>query len=87
MGRTFSLLPGAPNNPPIGRAIFTTDASNTLDQESDLSRNVWEFGFARASLGAPAPGNANLFFAAPHPSGCPASDQQAEGLARYRHAI
>ncbi|MFD4904051.1 hypothetical protein [Kitasatospora purpeofusca] len=62
---SFDLLSGAPNVPPIGRAIFTTDAGNTADEDTDLTRNVWEFGFVRASLGAPSAGNSNLFFTAP----------------------
>ncbi|MFD4396894.1 hypothetical protein [Kitasatospora sp. NPDC058478] len=62
---TFTLLPAAPNIPPIGRAIFTTDANNTTDMDSDLTRNVWEFGFVRSSLATPPPGNANLYFTSP----------------------
>ncbi|WP_328958021.1 hypothetical protein [Kitasatospora purpeofusca] len=62
---TFTLLPAAPNIPPIGRAIFTTDANNTTDTDSDLTRNVWEFGFVRSSLATPPPGNANLYFTSP----------------------
>jgi hypothetical protein len=61
----FDLDSNAPDVPPIGRAIFTTDASNTLDMDSDLTPNVWEFGFVRASLSSPSPGNANLFYTAP----------------------
>ncbi|MCX4680161.1 hypothetical protein OG413_33650 [Streptomyces sp. NBC_01433] len=62
---SMSLDSGAPNLPPFGRAIFTTDAANTTDQDSDLSRNVWLFLFVRASLAAPAPGNTNLYYTSP----------------------
>ncbi|MFI1887124.1 hypothetical protein [Streptomyces jumonjinensis] len=62
---SFSLNSAAPNIPSFGRAIFTTDAGNTQDQDSDLTRNVWSFEFVRASLSAPAPGNANLYCTVP----------------------
>ncbi|MGC0417355.1 hypothetical protein [Embleya sp. AB8] len=62
---SFSLDPNAPNLAPFGRAIFTTDAANTTDQDSDLSRNVWLFLFVRASLAAPTPGNTNLYYTSP----------------------
>ncbi|MGC0417354.1 hypothetical protein [Embleya sp. AB8] len=62
---SLSLDSGAPNIPSFGRAIFTTDAADTTDQDSDLTRNVWPFLFVRASLGTPTPGNTNLYFTTP----------------------
>ncbi|MFI5617631.1 hypothetical protein [Streptomyces sp. NPDC051567] len=62
---SLSLASGAPNIPSFGRAIFTTDAANTTDQDSDLTRNVWPFLFVRASLGTPTAGNTNLYFTTP----------------------
>jgi hypothetical protein len=63
-----SLDPGAPDVAPFGRAIFTTDAANTTDVDSDLTRNNWLYTFLGAGLAAPAAGNANLFFTVPE---CP----------------
>ncbi|MDY0811076.1 hypothetical protein [Kitasatospora purpeofusca] len=60
-----ALDAGHPNLPPIGRAIFTTDAANTTDADSDLTRNNWLFTFLGASLAAPTAGNANLYFTVP----------------------
>ncbi|MFI5617632.1 hypothetical protein [Streptomyces sp. NPDC051567] len=62
---SFSLNSNAPNLPPFGRAIFTTDAANTTDQDSDLTRNVWLFLFVRSSLGTPTAGNTNLYYTSP----------------------
>ncbi|MFD4835384.1 hypothetical protein ACFWPV_36955 [Streptomyces uncialis] len=62
---SFSLDSGAPNLSPLGRAIFTTDANNTDDVDSDLTRNVAPFFFVRSSLATPAPGNTNLYFTVP----------------------
>ncbi|MFD7731684.1 hypothetical protein ACFV6F_15010 [Kitasatospora phosalacinea] len=59
---TFTLDPGAPNRPASGRAIFTTDAGNTQDVDSDLTRNVWAYLFIRESFAAPALGNVNLHY-------------------------
>ncbi|MFI5621634.1 hypothetical protein [Streptomyces sp. NPDC051567] len=59
---SFSLDPGASGPAPLGRAIFTTDAGNTQDQDSDLTRNTWAFLFVKSSLPTPAPGNTNLFY-------------------------
>ncbi|MCX4680159.1 hypothetical protein OG413_33635 [Streptomyces sp. NBC_01433] len=62
---SMSLASGAPNIPSFGRAIFTTDAANTIDHDSDLTRNVWPFLFVRASLATPTPGNTNLYYTTP----------------------
>ncbi|MFD7736345.1 hypothetical protein ACFV6F_38945, partial [Kitasatospora phosalacinea] len=59
---TFTLDPTAPNQPSMGRAVFTIDADNTQDGDSDLSRNIGLFTFIRESFGAPVPGNVNLHF-------------------------
>ncbi|MFD7734728.1 hypothetical protein ACFV6F_30650, partial [Kitasatospora phosalacinea] len=50
---TFTLDPTAPNQPSMGRAVFTIDADNTQDGDSDLSRNIGLFTFIRESFGAP----------------------------------
>ncbi|MFD7733967.1 hypothetical protein ACFV6F_26760 [Kitasatospora phosalacinea] len=60
----FVLAPNAPNVPPISQAIFTTDASNTQDIDTDLSRNVWTYGFVRDALSTYPAGTVNLFFTA-----------------------
>jgi hypothetical protein len=62
---SLSLDPSAPNIPSDGRAIFTTDAANTTDVDSDLIRNTWMYKFVRSSLAAPAAGNANLYYTVP----------------------
>ncbi|MFD7731675.1 hypothetical protein ACFV6F_14965 [Kitasatospora phosalacinea] len=59
---SFSLDPGAPDVPPLGRAVFTTDEGNTEDFDTDLTRNSWPFLFQRSRLDAPAPGNTNLYY-------------------------
>ncbi|MFD7735010.1 cytochrome P450 [Kitasatospora phosalacinea] len=74
---SFGLVPGAPNYAPSGRWIFTTDAENTVDVDTDLTRNCTVFQFLRESLDHPPAGNANLYYLAPQtalvPGGSPAA--------------
>ncbi|WP_371656747.1 MULTISPECIES: hypothetical protein [unclassified Streptomyces] len=59
----MKLAPGAPNRLGVGRVIFTTDATNTTDTDTDLTRNARTVPVIRSVL-APAPpiGTANLYF-------------------------
>ncbi|NUS15359.1 MAG: twin-arginine translocation signal domain-containing protein [Streptomyces sp.] len=61
---SFSLEANSPNVPPISNAIFTTTAGNTQDSDTDLSRNVWTYGFVRDALATEPTGSVNLFFTA-----------------------
>ncbi len=58
-----NLDSGCPDQAPDGRAIFTTDAGNTVDIDSDLTRNAPFGRIRRRPLStSPTPGNANLLW-------------------------
>ncbi|MFD4907802.1 hypothetical protein [Kitasatospora purpeofusca] len=59
---SLTLEANAPNAPAAGRAIFTTDASNTVDVDSDLTRNCWPVYSVRQSANSPSAGSVNLQF-------------------------
>jgi hypothetical protein len=56
------LDPSCPDVPPLGRAIFTTNPGNTVDVDSDLSRNLDGILPVRAPLVPFTAGTANLYF-------------------------
>ncbi|MFD4907804.1 hypothetical protein [Kitasatospora purpeofusca] len=58
----LALDPLAPNIPSSGRVIFTTDAGNTTDADSDLTHNEWPVLSVRSSGNNPAPGKVNLYY-------------------------
>jgi hypothetical protein len=58
------LESNCPNVAPAGRAIFTTDAGNTTDIDSDLTRNDPASVLVRPPVPTPSAGNANLAFTA-----------------------
>ncbi|MFD7583828.1 hypothetical protein ACFV84_00060 [Kitasatospora sp. NPDC059811] len=58
----LTLDPNAPNAPSAGRAIFTTDADNTADMDSDLTRNMWPVYTVRQSANSPTAGSVNLYY-------------------------
>ncbi|MEV7939424.1 MULTISPECIES: hypothetical protein [unclassified Kitasatospora] len=58
----LALDPQAPNIPSSGRVIFTTDAGNTTDTDSDLTHNEWPVLSVRSTKNNPAPGNVNLYY-------------------------
>lgn len=56
------IAANTPNRTPEARAIFSTDASNTTDYDTDLIQNYWTPGLDRTVLAHPTPGNANLIW-------------------------
>ncbi|MGC0420016.1 hypothetical protein [Embleya sp. AB8] len=59
---SLKLDANAPTSPAAGRAVFTTDAGNTVDVDSDLTRNSWPVYTVRQSVNSPTPGSVNLYY-------------------------
>lgn len=59
---SLSLNSNAPNIAANGRVIFTTDAGNTADVDSDLTRNVIGIPSMRSALATLRAGNSELYY-------------------------
>jgi hypothetical protein len=67
----MTLDSSSPDIPPQGRVVFTTDAANTTDVDSDISRNVASVHAQRSVFGTFTTGNCELYYTADAPPAVP----------------